>query len=81
MKLSTAVDIYVLRRHAMGQKFEGPAATLRAFSRRYSNNPLKGIVPADVKQFLDVPQTGPAAWRRKYGVLRDFFTYWRYAES
>ena len=78
MKLSEAVDIYVLRRHAMGQKFEAPAATLRAFSRRYSNSPLKGIAPADVKQFLDVPQTGSAAWRRKYGVLRDFFTYWRY---
>jgi integrase len=78
MKLSEAADIYVLRRNAMGQKFEGPAATLRAFSRRYSNSALKGIAPADVKQFLDVPQTGPAAWRRKYGVLRDFFTYWRY---
>ena len=78
MKLSAAVDTYVLRRHAMGQKFEGPAATLRAFSRRYSNSLLKEITSANVKQFLDVPQTGPAAWRRKYGVLRDFFTYWRY---
>jgi integrase len=34
-----------------------------------------------VKQFLDVPQTGPAAWRRKYGVLRDFFEYWRCREK
>jgi integrase/recombinase XerD len=77
MKLAAAVDIYVLHRRAMGQKCEGPAVALRAFSRRYSNKPLQGITPPDVKQFLDVPQTGPAAWRRKYGVLRDFFAYWR----
>jgi integrase/recombinase XerD len=81
MKLSTAVDVYILRRHAMGQKFEGPTATLRAFSRRYGNSLLQGISPSDVKRFLDVPQTGPAAWRRKYGVLRDFFTYWRCREK
>jgi integrase/recombinase XerD len=77
MKLAAAVDIYVLHRRALGQKCEGPVVALRAFSRRYSNTPLQGITPSDVKQFLDVPQTGPAAWRRKYGVLRDFFAYWR----
>lgn len=42
MKLSEAIDIYVLRRHAMGQKFEGPAATPRAFSRRYSGRGKDG---------------------------------------
>jgi len=77
MKFAAAVDIYVLHRQAMGQKFEGPAVALRSFSRHYSNRPLRGITPSEVKQFLDFPQTGPAAWRRKYGVLRDFFAYWR----
>jgi integrase len=77
MKLAAAVDIYVLHRQAMGQKWEGPEAALRAFSRRSSSRPLQRITSSDVKRFLDVPQTGPAAWRRKYGVLRDFFTYWR----
>ena len=77
MNLDAAVDIYVSHRRAMGQKCEGPAVALRAFCRRYGNKSLRGITPLDVKQFLDVPQTGPAAWRRKYGVLRDFFAYWR----
>ena len=77
MKLAAAVDIYVLHRRAMGQKFEGPTVALRAFARYYRDRPLAGITASDVKQFLDVPQTGPAAWRRKYGVLRDFFAYWR----
>jgi len=77
MKLAAAVDAYLLHRRAMGQKLDGPSAALRAFSRRYGNRSLQGITSSEVKQFLDVPQTGPAAWRRKYRVLRDFFAYWR----
>jgi integrase/recombinase XerD len=77
MKLATAVNVYVLHRRAMGQKCGGPTVALHAFSRRYGNKPLQRITPSEVKQVLDVPQTGPATWRRKYGVLRDFFAYWR----
>ena len=43
MKLAAAVEKYVLHRRAMGQKCEGPAVALRAFSRRYSNRSLQGI--------------------------------------
>src|SRR5580693_3678731 len=78
MKLVAAAEMYVLHQRAMGKKFEGPAVALRAFCRRYGKMCLQAITSTEVKQFLDVPQTGPAAWRRKYGVLRDFFTYWRY---
>jgi len=81
MKLAAAVDMYVLHRCATGQKFESPALALRAFSRRYGKRTLQAITQTEVKQFLDVPQTGPATWRRKYGVLREFFTYWRCREE
>lgn len=77
MKLAAAVERYVLHRRTTGQKFEGPAVALRAFCRRYSRMWLQAITATEVKLFLDVPQTGPATWRRKYGVLRDFFEYWR----
>ena len=77
MKLSAAVEMYVLHRRATGQKFESPAVALRAFCRRYGKMRLQAITSTEVKQFLDVPRTGPATWRRKYGVLRDFFEYWR----
>lgn len=77
MTLAAAVDVYLRHRRAMGQKFDGPSVALRAFSRRYGNRSLQGITSSEVKQFLDDPQTGPAAWRRKYGVLRDFFEHWR----
>jgi integrase len=77
MKLAAAVEMYVLHQRTMGQKFEGPAVALRAFCRRYGKMWLQAITSTEVKQFLDVPRTGPAAWRRKYGVLRNFFEYWR----
>jgi integrase/recombinase XerD len=77
MKLTTAIDMYVLHRRVTGQKFQSPAVALLAFSRRYRNRPLQAITPTEVKQFLDNPRTGPATWRRKYGALRDFFVYWR----
>jgi len=77
MKLAAAVDIYVTHRRAMGQKCEGPATTLRAFSHRYSHRQLHKVTSSEVKQFLDVPQTGPDTRQRKYGVLRDFFAYWQ----
>lgn len=77
MTLAAAIDTYVLHRQAAGEKFESPAVALRAFSRRYRKRPLQAITPTEVKQFLDSPRTGPATWRRKYGVLRDFFAYWR----
>ena len=81
MKLAAAIEIYVLHQRTMGQKFDSPAVALRAFSRRYGKMWLQAITSTEVKQFLDVPQTGPAAWRRKYGVLRDFFEYWRCREK
>lgn len=77
MKLAAAIDLYILHRRALGQKFESPAVALRAFSRRYRRQSLPEITSAKVKQFLDVPPTGPATWRRKYGVLREFFLYWQ----
>jgi integrase/recombinase XerD len=77
MKLVVAIKSYVLHRRAVGQKFESPAVALRAFCRRYGDKCLQTITAAEVKQFLDFPPTGPATWRRKYGVLRDFFAYWR----
>ena len=60
MNLAAAVNIYVLHRRAMGQKFDGPTVALRAFSRRCGNRSLQGIAPSEVKQFRDIPQTGPA---------------------
>ena len=77
MRLAAAINLYVLHRQATGEKFQSPFVALRAFSRRYGTKPLSAITPVDVKQFLDDPHTGPATWRRKYGTLGDFFTYWR----
>jgi hypothetical protein len=68
MKLMAAIDIYVSHRQATGEKFQSPFVALQAFSRRYGTKTLRAITPAEVKQFLDGPRTGPATWRRKYGT-------------
>ena len=81
MKVCAAVRMYVLHRRTVGQKLEGPALTLQAFCVRYGDVTLEAITAAEVKHFLDVPHTGPATWRRKYGVLRDFFKYWQCREQ
>jgi integrase/recombinase XerD len=76
MKLTAAINRYVLHRQATGEEFQSPFVALQAFSRRYSTKTLRAITPAEVKQFLDGLRTVPATWRRKYATLRDFFAYW-----
>jgi integrase/recombinase XerD len=76
MKIKEAADLYISRRRAGGEKLQTPAAMLRSFCSRYGYRALRSITPADVKEFLDGPLTGPATWRQKYGMLRVFFEHW-----
>jgi hypothetical protein len=77
MKLKDVANLYISRRQAGGEKLYSAAAMLRSFCRRYGNRMLRSITPADVKEFMDGPLTGPATWRQKYGMLRISFEYWR----
>jgi len=47
MKLAMAVEAYISRRQAMGQKFGGQAMVLRAFCRRYDRMRLRAIMPTE----------------------------------
>ncbi len=81
MKLSKAIDLYIAKRQAVGEKFYSPAAVLRAFSRSYGDEELTSLTPDQVSSFLAGPRTGPATWRHKYGTLRVFFEHWRLREE
>jgi site-specific recombinase XerD len=81
MKLSEAVDLYIAKRQATGEKLYSPAAELRAFSRSYGAVELSSVTPDQVSSFLSGPRTGPATWRHKYGTLRVFFEHWRLREE
>ena len=81
MKLSQAINLYIAKRQAVREKFYGPAAVLRSFSRSYGDRELSSVTPDDVSCFLTGPRTGPATWRHKYGALRVFFEYWRVREE
>lgn len=76
MKLSAAIDLYIAKRQAMGEKFYSPAAVLRALSRSHGEIELTSLTAAQVASFLTGPRTGPATWRHKYGTLRVFFEHW-----
>ena len=80
MKLSVAIDLYIAKRQAMGEKFYSPAAVLRALSRSHGEIELSSLTPGQVSSFLAGPRTGPATWRHKYGTLRVFFEHWRLRE-
>jgi hypothetical protein len=81
MKLSAAIDLYIAKRQAMGEKFYSPAAVLRALSRSHGEKELSALTPDQMSSFLAGPRTGPATWRHKYGTLRVFFEHWRVREE
>ena len=81
MKLAEAIDLYIAKRQAVGEKFYSPSAVLRAFSRCYENRTLVSITPNHVQEFLAGPRTGPATRRNKYGILQVFFKHWLLREE
>jgi integrase/recombinase XerD len=81
MKLKDAADLYIARRRAAGERVHSPAAMLRSFCKRYGERTLRSITPTDVTTFLNGPETGPATWRQKYGMVRVFFEYWRHRDN
>ena len=81
MKLSAAIDLYIAKRQAMGEKFYSPATVLRALSRSHGEIELSSLTPDQMSSFLSGPRTGPATWRHKYGTLRVFFEHWRVREE
>jgi integrase len=81
MKLSEAIDRYIAKRQAVGERFYSPAVVLRSLSRSYGDRELTSLTPDQVSCFLTGPRTGPATWRDKYGTLRVFFEHWRLREE
>jgi hypothetical protein len=81
MKLSEAIDRYIVKRQAVGEKFYSPATVLRALSRSHGETELASLTADQVSSFLAGPRTGPATWRHKYGTLRVFFEHWRLREE
>jgi integrase len=81
MKLSEAIDRYILKRQVVGEKFYSPAVVLRALSRSHGETELASLTTDQVSSFLTGPRTGPATWRHKYGTLRVFFEHWRLREE
>ena len=76
MRLSEAIELYVIRKHANGVSFSGETKMLQRFRRSTSDASLEAITCQDVLGFLNMPGTSTTLWRKKHRVLGRFFEYW-----
>jgi len=75
MRLSQAVEQYILHKRSLGMGFRGEAVRLRAFVKAIGDCDMRLVKPAPVLRFLE--GTGPLTsfWYSKYNTLRVFYRY------
>jgi integrase/recombinase XerD len=76
MKLSDAVEKYVIRKRESGLKFVAPAAIFRSFVKSTGDADLAEIATSDVQRFLDGLASVTFSWRAKHQLLTQFFDFW-----
>ena len=77
MKLSKAVEQYILHKRSLGMRFIGQATQLRAFVKAVGDRDMRLVKPAPVVRFLEGSRNGPitAFWFSKYHSLNGFYRY------
>jgi site-specific recombinase XerD len=76
MNLQALVERFIAFRRALGERCEGAASRLRAFSRAAGPGALVGDVgPAQVLTFLNGDGPLTSAWHSRYYPLRAFYRY------
>lgn len=75
MRLSQAVEQYILHKRSLGMGFRGEAVRLRAFVKAIGDCDMRLVKPAPVLRFLE--GTGPLTsfWFSKYRTLKVFYRY------
>ncbi len=68
MKLSKAVEQYILHKRSLGMRFKGQTTQLRAFVKAVGDRDMRLVKPAPVVRFLEGSRNGPitAFWFSKY---------------
>lgn len=76
MRLSEAIERYLLVKRANGLRYLTEGHALSAF-RRYVNDPMIGdITPKQVIEFLNNRRCSNTRWMMKHSCLRMFFEFW-----
>ena len=75
MRLSAVVDLYLSHKRALGHRFRGEEAVLRAFCKAVGDQPIAIIEPGAVLAFLN--GNGPVTeyWAKKYRVLCGLYRF------
>ena len=76
MKLSSAIERYVARRHLGGVRFGNGERLLKALLQTTGDCPLNEVTGLQVTSYLQRPNTSSATWWAKYRVLKTFFSHW-----
>jgi integrase/recombinase XerD len=76
MKLSQAIESYLLHKRTIGVAFEDSVPIFKAFLKAVGDLPLEKIRTEQVQDFLDSSHAGVTTWRIKHSKLRHFFEYW-----
>jgi len=77
MRLSKAVEQYILHKRSLGMRYNGEASQLRAFVKAIGDREMQLVKPGPVTTFLEGPHKGPITsyWFSKYHALNGFYRY------
>ncbi|RRA50492.1 tyrosine-type recombinase/integrase [Acidipila sp. EB88] len=76
MKLSEAIEKYVIHKQATGFRHASARSRFLRFSRYLGDADLADVTTDDVTTYLGSPLSGLATWHDNYLRLRRFFDYW-----
>lgn len=76
MKLSQAIDAYVLQKRRTGVACKGSAPIFKAFLKSVGDLPLGQIRTEQIQRFLDSSDASATTWRIKHSAIRRMFEYW-----
>lgn len=80
MRLSEAIEQYVMQKRAVGLKYQTEESTLTTLLRLLGDVPLSEVTTEDILRFLDGQPSVTFSWRRKYRLLMYFFEFWTLRE-
>jgi len=75
VKLSSAIENYVVLKRSLGAVFSVDARILRSFSRALGDIDLEAITPEECRRFCRGEGLPTRFWERKHGSLQGFFRY------
>jgi integrase/recombinase XerD len=80
VRLSEAIEQYVMQKRAVGLKYQTEESTLTTLLKLLGDVPLNEVRTQDVSMFLDGQPSVTFSWRRKYRLLMYFFEFWTLRE-